>query len=205
MSRIYPHDERVRARGLLRNLAYQVPETVLSALVYVLTRPNRMHVRKVTVTPVLGLADELTDDGDFTSEDLPFEVAPGVFLADVHEQMKSADYSLWARDHLSKQEVKELQRWHYALEHYFEAEQYLTSRPEEVSRELVQRVFVGLRIVRPSWTPYQFLRAAVGSNGSFEPAGFSKAEGRLVVSSCDASNLVRKKDAELLRAIVPSL
>ena len=164
-----------------------------------------MIVRKVTVTPVFGIVDEFMDGETFPARDLPFEVGPGVFLADVHEQMKSADYSLWARDYLSKEDVKELQGWHYALVHYFDAEEYLTSKPEEDSRELVHRVFVALRLVRPSWVPYQYLRAVVRPDGSFHPGGFSKAEGRLTVSSCDAANSIRKRDAQLLRTIVPTL
>lgn len=163
-----------------------------------------MVEKKITVTPVFGLADEL-DGEEFPLTLLPFEVGPGVFLADVSQQMKNADYSLWARDYLSKEDVKDLRGWHYALIHYFDSEQYLISAPEEQSRELVHRVFVGLRIVRPSWTPYQYLRAAVRQDGSFDPSGFSKAEGRLTVSSCDAANSIRKRDAELLRAIVPAL
>jgi hypothetical protein len=164
-----------------------------------------MVERKVTVTPVFGLADRFTDRVEFANEELPFEVGPGVFLADVRDQMKNADYSLWAKRYLSKEDVKELQDWHYALVHYFGAEEYLTSAPEERSRELVHRVFVGLRIVRPSWVPYQYLRAVVRPDGSFHPSGFSKAEGRLTVSSCDAANSIRKRDAELLRGIVPTL
>lgn len=128
-----------------------------------------------------------------------------MFLADVQQQMKEADYSLWAKQYLSKEDVKELQSWHYALVHYFEAEQYQTSAPEEASRELVHRVFLGLRIVRPSWVPYQYIRAVVRPDGSFDPGGFSKAEIRLTVSSCDAANSIRRKDAELLQAIVPAL
>lgn len=98
-------------------------------------------VRKITVTPVFGVADENIDGGDFPSKELPFEVGRGVFLADVHAQMKSADFSLWAQQYLSKEDVKELQAWRHALVHYFDAEEYLTSSPEESSRELVQRVF----------------------------------------------------------------
>jgi len=164
-----------------------------------------MVATKVTVTPVFELADGFMDGEVFSVKDLPFEVGPGVFLADVHEQMKNADYSLWAKRYLSKADVEELQGWHHALIHYFDAEEYLTSDPEERSRELVHRVFIGLRVVRPSWVPYQYLRAVVRSDGSFDPSGFSKAEGRLSVSSCDAANFIRKKDAELLRSIVPTL
>jgi hypothetical protein len=164
-----------------------------------------MIVKKITVTPVLGVADAFMDGETFSPGELPFEVGPGVYIADVHEQMKDLDYSLWARRYLSKEDVKQLQHWRYALVHYFEAEEYMTSSPEEASRALVQQVFVGLRIVRPSSVPYQYVRAVVRPDGSFDPGGFSKAEGRLSAPSCDAANSVRPRDAQLLRAIVPTL
>ncbi len=77
--------------------------------------------QKVTVTPVFGLAERFADEQEFGPRDLPFAVGPGVFLADVHEQMRNADYSLWARRYLSKADVEELQGWRYALVHYFDA------------------------------------------------------------------------------------
>ena len=67
-----------------------------------------MFVRKVTVTPVFGLANRYIDDEEFSASSLPFEVGSGVFLAEVHQQMKEADYSLWAKQYLSKEDVKDL-------------------------------------------------------------------------------------------------
>jgi hypothetical protein len=178
----------------------------LSAILCEVTATLEMKVRKITVTPVPEVSDPLMDGESFPASDLPFEVYPDVFLADVHEQVKNADYSLWARDFLSKEDVKKLQGWRYALIHYFDAEEYSTSRPDENSKTLVQRVFLGLRIVRPSWTPYQYLRAIVRPDGSFAPGAFSQAlKGRLTVPSCDAVNRIRRKDAELLRAVMPAL
>jgi hypothetical protein len=164
-----------------------------------------MIVRKITVTPVSEVSDVLTDGEAFPAADLPFEIYQGVFLADVHEQVRDADYSLWARDYLSKEDVKKLQGWRYALIHYFDSEEYSTSHLEERSKALVQRVFQGLRIVRPSWTPYQYLRAVVLPDGRFNPGAFSTAKARLTVPSCDAVNRIRRKDAELLRTIMPAL
>jgi hypothetical protein len=163
-----------------------------------------MIVKKITVTPVPPLAD-VYHGGQFPLGDLPLEVGPGVFLADVHEQITNADYSLWARDYLSKEDVKKLQGWRYALVHYFDSEEYLTSHDEESSRALVQQVFLALRMVRPSWVPYEFLRAVIRPDGSFHPSAFSKTGARLPVPWCDTANYIREKDTELLRAVVPIL
>lgn len=161
--------------------------------------------QKITVTPVSGLPDPFLDEGEFNSQDLPFEVGPGVYLADISEQMKEADYSLWAREYLSTSDVKKIRAWHYALVNYYNEEEYAHTQVQESSRELVHRVFLGLRIVRPSWVPYQYLHAQVRSDGSFDPSGFSQAQQRLTVPFCDSLTPVRRKDAELLKAIVPVL
>jgi hypothetical protein len=162
--------------------------------------------QKVTITPVFGLPQPFMDDNDdFSSKHLPFEVGPGVYLADIHEQMENADLSLWARDYLSKEDVKKIQDWQYALVNYYDEEQYLQSDSEELSRELVHRIFIGLRIVRPSWVPYQYLHAQIRPDGGFEPSGFMRAEMRLTVFPCDSWAPIRRKDAEMLRVIVPAL
>ena len=162
-------------------------------------------IQKITITPIAGLPDPFLDGEIFDSSHLPFQVGPGVDLADIHNQMQSADFSLWAREHLSQHEVKELREWRYALVHSYEAEEWLHSDPEVRSRELGQQIFLGLRIVRPSPTPYQYLQARVRSNGSFDPFSFSKAETNLTVPSCDSISPVRRQDAELLKAITPAL
>ena len=123
----------------------------------------------------------------------------------IHEQMENADFSLWARDYLSKEDVKKIQDWQYALVNYCDEEQYLHSDPEALSRELVHRIFIGLRIIRPSSVPYQYLHAQIQPDGSFEPSGFMRAEMRLTVFPCDSWSPIRGKDAELLKAIAPAL
>ena len=181
-------------------------EDLISAILGEVAAKFEMIVRKITVTPVSGVSDALMDGAAFPAADLPFEVYRGVFLANVNEQVRNADYSLWARDFLSKEDVNQLQGWHYALIHYFDSEEYSTSDPEERSRAQVQQVFLGLRIVRPSWTPYQYLRAVVQPDGSLSPSAFSKAAvKRLTVPSCDAANTIRNMDADLLRMIMPAL
>jgi len=140
------------------------------------------RAQKITITPVFGLPQPFMDDhDDFSSKDLPFEVGPGVYLADIHEQMENADLTLWAREYLSKDDVKKIQDWQYALVNYYDEAQYLHGDPEALSRELVHRIFIGLRIVRPSSVPYQYLHAQIQPDGSFEPSGFMRAEMRLTV------------------------
>jgi hypothetical protein len=164
------------------------------------------RAQKITITPVFGLPQPPMDDNDdFSSKDLPFEVWPGVYLAYIHEQMENTDFSLWAREYLSKEDVKKIQAWQYALVNYYDEEQYLHGDSEALSRELVHRIFIGLRIVRPSSVPYQYLHAQIGPDGGFEPSGFMRAEMRLTVFPCDSWAPVRRKDAEMLKAIVPAL
>lgn len=135
----------------------------------------------------------------------PFAILPNVFLADLRQQMKNLDLTLWSREYLSKHDVEKMQGWRYALIHRYSEEEYMHGEGELQSRDLLHKVFLGLRIVRPSKTPYQYLHARVKPDGSFDPSGFSRAEMPLTVFPCDSWAPVRRKDAELLRAITPNL
>ena len=162
-------------------------------------------VRKITVTPVFGLPEPYTDKDVFSSKDLPFEIWPNVFLSDVREQMKGLDLTLWAREYLSKHDVEKIQGWKYALIHYYDEEQYLHSDAELQSRDLLHKIFIGLRIVRPSRVPWQYLHARIEPNGNLDASGFSRAEVPLTVLPCDLWAPIRRNDAGLLKAIVPAL
>ena len=163
------------------------------------------NVRKITITPVLGLPQPFIDQDDFNSKDLPFELWPNVFLADIRDQMKELDLTLWAREYLSKHDVEKIQGWDYALVHYYDEEEYVHTEAERQSRELLHQIFIGLLIVRPSRIPYQHLHARVQANGRFDPSAFSRAEMPLTVFPCDTWTPIRRMDAELLKAIVPTL
>jgi len=162
-------------------------------------------VRKITVTPVFGLPEPFTDKDDFGSKDLPFEIWPSVFLSDVREQMKGMDLTLWAREYLSKHDVEKIQGWRYALVHHYTEEQYLHGDAELQSRDLLHKIFIGLRIVRASRTPWQYLHARIEQNGSLDASGFSRAEMPLTVLHCDLWAPIRRNDAGLLKTIVPAL
>jgi hypothetical protein len=162
-------------------------------------------VRKVTVTPVFGLPQPSIDGDDFSSKDLPFEIRPDLFLADIHGQMKDLDLTVWSSEYLSKHDVEKIQGWKYALVHYYNEGEYVHGDEELQSRELLQKIFMGLRVVRPSRIPFQYLHARVKSDGSFDPSGFSRAEMPLTVFPCDRWTPIRRKDAELLKAIAPTL
>lgn len=163
------------------------------------------NVRKITITPVQDLPRPFSGEDDFSSKDLPFEICPDVSLTDIHDQMKNLDLTLWGREYLSKHDIEKIQGWKYALVHHYDEEEYLHSEAEWRSRELLYQVFIGLRIVRPSRIPHQYLHARVQSNGDLDPSAFRRAEMPLTVSHCDAWTPIRRRDADLLKAIVPTL
>jgi hypothetical protein len=163
------------------------------------------EVTKITIVPVGRLAERFADEQEFNPNDLPFALGSNVFLEDISQQMKSLDLELWSREYLSKHDVAKVQGWKHALVHRYSEEEYLHSAPEAHSRELVHKMFVGLRVVRPSNVPFQYLHARVKPDGSFDPWGFSRAEMRLTVCGCDTWATIRPVDAKLLVAITPSL
>jgi hypothetical protein len=163
------------------------------------------NARKITITPVQYLPRPFSGQDDFGSKDLPFEICPNVFLADIRNQMKDLDLTLWGREYLSKHDIEKIQGWECALVHHYDEEEYFHTEAEQRSRELLSKVFIGLRIVRPSRIPYQYLHARVQSNGALDPSAFSRAEVPLTVLPCDTWTPIRRKDADLLKAIAPTL
>ncbi len=158
--------------------------------------------RKITITPVYGLSEW---DEPFDKSLLPFDIIQGVQFADVRDKIASANFELWKREFLSNEDVRKLKSWQYALTHVYEAEEYLQSHPEAESKELVHRVFLGLRIVRPTRQPYACLQAKLNNDSAIEPFSFSHPERTLVVPDSEALNVVRTRDAQELRAITPVL
>ena len=159
-------------------------------------------VRKITITPVYSLS---IWDQPFEKNLLPFDIISGVQLTDVHHLMESANFDLWAMEHLSKHDVKELKGWQYALTHVYEAEDHLQSHAEQESKELVHRAFLALRIVRPMRQPYASLQAKFLGDTTIDPFSFSHPEQILVVPDSEALNAVRTQDAFELRAIAPTV
>lgn len=159
-------------------------------------------VRKITITPVYGLSEW---DQPFDISSLPFDIVQGVQLADVRKMMESANFDLWAKEYLSKQDIKELKSWRYGLMHVYEAEEHLQSYPEKESKELVHKVFLGLRIVRPTRQPYASLQAKLRDHLTIDPFTFSHPEPILMVPEAEILNVVRTQDAQELRAIAPAL
>ena len=119
--------------------------------------------------------------------------------------MRDLDLTLWGREYLSKHDIEKIQGWECALVHHYDEEEYFHTEAEQRSRELLSKVFVGLRIVRPSRIPYQYLHARVQSNGALDPSAFSRAEMSLTVFPCDTWTPIRRRDADLLKAIAPTL
>jgi hypothetical protein len=163
------------------------------------------EVQKITIVPVARLAQKFPDGEGLSPDDLPCAIASNVALADIGQQMKSLDLELWSREYLSRHDVERIQGWKYALVHYYSEEEYLHGTPESQSRELLSKIFVALRVVRPSNVPFQYIHARIKDDGSFDPSGFSRAEMPLTVSARDKWATIRPKDIELLRALVPAL
>jgi hypothetical protein len=165
-------------------------------------------VLKATITPVYYVAEEYDDDNfsRLQQKNLQFDLGCGVFLEDVSSLMQTADFSLWAHEHLSKDDVQRLQGWKYALVHRYESEENLQSSPEEESRLLVHRAFIGVRIVRPSSKPYEYVQGRITSSGNLDPSGFSRAANwSIPVPQRDRLGIIRYADAENVGRILPVL
>lgn len=158
--------------------------------------------RKITIAPILmSMWDEA-----WPEEALPFNIGLGVQIANVSGMVQGADFSLWSRDYLSKEDVKQIKDWRYALTHTYEAEKYPQSEPEVHSEKLIHSIFLGLRILRPTRQRYHYLQAHLNEDNAVEPFRFSRPAGNLIsVPDAETFNGIRPLDAAALATIAPDL
>lgn len=86
---------------------------------------------------------------------LPFPVVDSVFLEDVAGVIAQTNF-IWTR-YVSEEEIKSLEHIRYALVHHFEVKsERLHERPkDENSKNLLYRLHLGLKIIRPTRARFQ--------------------------------------------------
>jgi hypothetical protein len=114
-------------------------------------------VEKCTIAPLY--LDPFSDPPP-----VPFSVTGDVSFDAVKGILEPANFALW-EGHVSKQVLKTLSKIDYALVHRFFSSPYLQGEPEESSKDLVHQLFVCLRIVKPTRTPFFVVQYQVVDGG----------------------------------------
>lgn len=92
---------------------------------------------------------------EFDLGKLPFLVGDSVYVEDVTDIIHKTNF-IWTR-YFSEAEIESLRSIRYALVHHFEARsEHLHMRPEdEKSKDLLYRLYLGLKIIRPTGARFQ--------------------------------------------------
>jgi hypothetical protein len=88
---------------------------------------------------------------------VPFPVTEEVSFDSVEGVLEPKNFSLW-EGHASPEALKALSKITYGLVHRFSSSPYFQGETEESSRELVHRLFVCLRVVKPTRTPFFYVQ-----------------------------------------------
>jgi hypothetical protein len=92
-----------------------------------------------------------------TPPPVPFSLTEGVTFDSVEGILEPKNFSLW-EGHASPEALKSLSKITYALVHRFSSSAYFQGETEESSREIVHRLFVCLRVVKPTRTPFFYIQ-----------------------------------------------
>jgi|GEM_PF-1777082 len=158
----------------------------------------------VTIVPLYGISSAW-DFEPFDISKLPFEIMPNVQLADVSRWMEALDFSLWQGDFISKKEIDKFKSCKFALKHEYETTYHAKDIPEKESQELLHKIFLGLRIIRPTRASYYYLTGSIKEDNTIDITGFQNPERSVPVPHKEVLNRLRLKDLEMLAAICSEL
>lgn len=155
-----------------------------------------VSIEKFTISPIyLHAYDEQPPVPFAVTEDVTFDSVEGV--------LEPKDFNLW-EGHVSAESLKTLSRITHALVHRFSSSPYFQGEAEESSRELVQRLFVCLRVVKPTRTPFFYVQYQV-IDGRKDVFTFVEPEDSLSLNlpESEVLNHLNAGDLQMLRRLAP--
>jgi len=150
--------------------------------------------RKATVIPVTHVSWELELPG-------PFQIAESLTFENVEGLLKPELFSLW-RDMVSKRERDELASCRFALMHRFESGGHL-GREEADSDDLAFKVFLCLRLIKPTKSDFQRIQIKFRDTGEPEVFSFQHPSLGPNVPDAESLNQVELGDISRLRILLP--
>ena len=108
----------------------------------------------------------------------PFLVTEEVSFDSMKGVLEPRNFSLWA-DHVSKEVLATLSKIDYALVHRFSSSLYTQGEPEVSSQDLLHQLFVCLRVVKPTRTPFFVVQYQVIDGGQKDVFSFMEPQDAL--------------------------
>jgi hypothetical protein len=135
---------------------------------------------------------------------VPFPLTEGATFDSVEGILEPQNFALW-EGHASPETLKTLSKIKYALVHRFSSSAYFQGETEESSRELVHRLFVCLRVVKPTRTPFSYVQYQV-IDGKKDVFTFVEPEDSLSLNlpESEVLNHLNTEDLLMLRRLAPT-
>jgi hypothetical protein len=135
---------------------------------------------------------------------LPFNLTDSVIVESIEGWLQPSDFMLW-KDMISKEIIEQLAGTEVALIHRF-GSSGLVGLPEQESRDLLHRIFVGLRLVKPTSSPFRIIQLKKQQSGRFEVFSFSAPDiSYLNLPESEILNEITIEDLVHLRSLVSPL
>jgi hypothetical protein len=134
---------------------------------------------------------------------LPFRISDDVSVISLKDQLKPKEFTLWEAL-ASKDAIKPFTQIDLALVHRFYSSEHL-GRKEEDSKSLLHKMFVCLRIIRPTRTAFAVVQYRKGEGETIHVQGFSVPPDPVILNlpESEVLNRLRVSDLALLGKIGP--
>jgi hypothetical protein len=141
---------------------------------------------------------------DYPASSLPLRFADSLYFADVSEIIREAAFDTLAPQFYNPSEASALKRIRYALVRHFDCEDSEKPSEDEKSANILYRLYLGLKVIRPSAGRYQVLHFEMSQSPPRLPRG-SRNDYATILSDCDCLNSIRWSDLQELAAVAPSI
>lgn len=133
---------------------------------------------------------------------LPVKLSEDLSVERVSETLKPQHFDLW-RDYLSAQEKDDLPRIDVGIVHRFFSKEHI-GMPEERSKKYVYRLFLALRLIKPTRSRFSVIQYKITDDGAVDVFSFTHPDPALINSpDCESVNRVEDSDLVYLQQIFP--
>lgn len=134
---------------------------------------------------------------------LPFQLAENVFVDTLKGRLQSNNFLVWDR-FAPKHAIDWFTEMDRVIVHRFRS-QHGTGQKEEDSKDLLHKVFICLRVVRPTRTPFGVVQFRLKENNEPDVLSFVEAEDpvSLLMPESEVLNHLTARDMMTLKAILP--
>jgi hypothetical protein len=157
--------------------------------------------RYISICPILAINAE----SHWLNSSLPVKIADSLFFADVSEIIRETTFASLTPLLLSKSEADGLKHLRYALVRHFECRDAERPFEEEESANLLYRLYLGLKVIRPSSGRFQVFHYEMSQTPPRLPRGSRNDYATILCDSCECLNRMRHEDLQELVTLAPSI